>query len=176
MKIQLLPYKEEYFPLVLKWRDQPLSVKHNPLMPLNIEKLRAGLLEEGFNLRNLKDFKKFRFFIEANGEVCGSISLKEINLMMNNAEIGYQVGEDFHGRGIMTAALRILLDRIFEQTELRRIMAFVHDQNVASCRVLEKLGFHKEGLLREHFIINGKPANEFLFALLKSDWSDSGIK
>ena len=173
MKIQLLPYKEEYVPLLLRWRNQPLSVKHNPLMPLNIEKLRAGLLEEGFDLHDLKAFKKYRFFIEANGEVCGSISLKEINLMMNSAEIGYQVNEDFHGRGIMTAALRVLLDRIFEQTPLRRIMAFVHDQNIASCRVLEKLGFHKEGLLREHFIINGKPENEFLFAILKSDWAQS---
>lgn len=175
MKVQLLPYQEKYVALMMKWRDQPSSVKHNPLLPMTADKLRNILVQEGFDLARIKEFQKFRWFIEVDGRVCGAVTLKEINHMMNYAEIGYQVSEDYHGRGIMTAALRILLDQIFEKTALRRIMAYVHDQNVASCRVLEKLGFQKEGLLREHFIINGKAENEFLFALLKSDWSQSQI-
>jgi ribosomal-protein-alanine N-acetyltransferase len=49
----------------------------------------------------------------------------------------------------------------------------VHEENQASRRVLEKLGFQEEGLLREHYIINGTPVNEVLYALLKHEWADA---
>jgi ribosomal-protein-alanine N-acetyltransferase len=50
------------------------------------------------------------------------------------------------------------------------LLAYVHEENVASCRVLEKLGFQEEGLLREHYVINGAAANEILYGLLKREW------
>lgn len=175
MKIELVSYQPQFLQPLFEWRSQPASVKHNPLLPVTIEKLQASLELESSSLQDIENCKKFRWFITVDDEVCGAVTLKEINLMMNFAEIGYQVAETYHGRGIMTGALRLLLDRIFRETSLRRIMAYVHDENIASCRVLEKLGFQKEGLLREHFIINGKAENEFLFALLKSDWLKSNL-
>ena len=53
---------------------------------------------------------------------------------------------------------------------LRKLPAYVHDKNLASCKVLQKLGFTQEGLLREHYLINGVPENELLFGLLKREW------
>lgn len=170
MQIELKPYHEKYLVKLMQWREQPSSVRHNPLRSITAEKMRAVLEAEGFDLQNITAFKSYRYFIEVDGEVCGVISLKEMNHMMNYAEIGYQVGEQFQGRGIATKAIGLLLDKIFSKTPLRRIMAYVHDENIASCRVLGKLGFQREGLLREHFIINGKTVNEILFALLKSEW------
>lgn len=74
------------------------------------------------------------------------------------------------GKGIATAAVTLLVEKIFRETNLRRLLAYVHEENVASCRVLEKLGFQEEGLLREHYVINGAAANEILYGLLKREW------
>ena len=91
--------------------------------------------------------------------------------MMGTVEIGYTITEKHHGLGLATTAVRALLDRIFKETPIRRVVAYVHQKNIASCRVLEKLGFTQEGILREHYIVNGLPVNEVVFGLLRSEWS-----
>jgi ribosomal-protein-alanine N-acetyltransferase len=170
MKIEFVPYEKEFLERLFKWRSQPASVRHNPFMVSSIEEYAKRCESDAFDIAQYKSVPRFRWYIEADGELCGFVSLKEINLMMMTAEIGYAVNEGMHSRGIATAAIRKALDLIFEKTELRKIIAIVHDENLASIRVLEKLGFLKEGLLREHFIINGKPVNEIAFGLLRREW------
>jgi RimJ/RimL family protein N-acetyltransferase len=90
---------------------------------------------------------------------------------MGYAEIGYGISEAYHARGIGTAAVAMLVHKVFAETQMRKLIAFVRDENLPSCRLLEKLGFQREGLLREHYIINGHPENEVLFGLLKREWA-----
>jgi [ribosomal protein S5]-alanine N-acetyltransferase len=93
---------------------------------------------------------------------------------MRVAEISYGVAGSMQGMGIATQAVRMVLDRVFEQTALRRVIAYVHEHNAASCRVLEKLGFKREGLLREHYLIRGEPVNEWVFGILAREWVGRG--
>jgi RimJ/RimL family protein N-acetyltransferase len=125
---------------------------------------------EGSDLSDLKKYESYRWFIEVGNDVVGSVSLKNISHMMGYAEIGYGVAESHQGRGIATAAVAALIDKAFVESSVRKLIAYVHEQNAASCRVLQKLGFQREGLLREHYIINGSPENEILFGLLKKEW------
>jgi catechol 2,3-dioxygenase-like lactoylglutathione lyase family enzyme len=55
---------------------------------------------------------------------------------------------------------------------LRRLVAYVAEGNIASRRILEKVGFIQEGICREHYLINGIPTNEVLYGLLRSDWEN----
>jgi predicted enzyme related to lactoylglutathione lyase len=89
--------------------------------------------------------------------------------MMRYGEIAYEVGEVYHGRGIGTKAVRKFVDKVFAETALRRIVAYVAEDNKASRRLLEKIGFVQEGICREHYIINGIPTNEVLYGILRSD-------
>ena len=83
------------------------------------------------------------FCIEADGEVVGSIGfvLKE-DVYRKNIEIGYFVGEDYWGRGIITEAIRQIVQHIEKNFEFTRIYAEVFEHNKASMRALEKNGFH----------------------------------
>lgn len=128
------------------------------------------LAKEGSDLSDLSRWESYRWFISTGTEVVGSVGLKNINQMMAFAEIGYGVTETLQGKGIATQAVSLMVEKIFKETQLRKLIAYVHDKNIASCRVLEKIGFQREGLLREHYIINGKPENEVLFAILKSEF------
>jgi RimJ/RimL family protein N-acetyltransferase len=80
------------------------------------------------------------------------------------ATLGYWLGQDFWGRGIMTEAVAAFTDFCFENFPLRRISAEVFANNPASARVLEKAGFVFEGRLKNNVIKDGKLLDSLLYA------------
>jgi [ribosomal protein S5]-alanine N-acetyltransferase len=171
MDLNLLPYEPAFLEAFIEWRNQPLSVRHNPLKAMSAEEIAQMLSSEGAELGKLRAYESYRWFISVDGQVVGAVSLKNISHSMGYGEIGYGMAESHHGKGIATAAVKLLVEKIFSETPLRRLLAYVHEENIASCRVLEKLGFQEEGLLREHYVINGAPVNEVLYGLLKREWT-----
>ena len=130
------------------------------------------LESEGHDLSELSKHESFRWFVDYDGVTVGSVALKNISHTMGYAEIGYGIGQAHQRQGIATAAVRLLVRMCFRESPLRKLLAYVHDRNVSSRRVLEKLGFVQEGFLREHYMINGVPENELLFGLLKHEWRE----
>lgn len=168
--VRLIPYHSSFLDPFMRWRNQPSSVGHNPLTQLSRPEIAETLQSEGTDLTNLRRHESYRWFVVYEGAVVGSVSMKNISHKMNYAEIGYGIDEEYQGKGVATDSVRLLIDMAFSESTLRKLIAYVHEENLASCRVLEKLGFTQEGLLREHYIINGKPENEILFGLLKREW------
>lgn len=85
------------------------------------------------------------------------------------AELGYWLGEPFWGRGIMTAAVRAVVEHGFSELGLVRIFAEPYVGNAASARVLEKAGFALEGRLRAHVIKDGRIRDMLLYARVRDD-------
>jgi [ribosomal protein S5]-alanine N-acetyltransferase len=146
-------------------------LKFNPVKTRTLEELEEGLLKAPVSLNPLDKTVAHRWFISLDGDIVGTVSLSEINIMMGTAEIGYMIGEVYFGRGIATAALKLWTSMIFELTDIRKLTASVAEQNIASIRVLEKVRYKKEGLLREHYLVQNKPTNEVVFGLLRGEWS-----
>ncbi|KAL9232675.1 hypothetical protein vseg_007757 [Gypsophila vaccaria] len=89
------------------------------------------------------------------------------------AEIGYVLAARYWGRGIATWAVDMLVSMIFEERlELERVEAFVDVENIASHKVLEKVGFLREGVLRKHYIMKGRARDFVIFSLLRVDKYD----
>ena len=86
------------------------------------------------------------------------------------AEIGYDLSPDCWGQGYMTEALRVAIRNGFERMGLNRIDALVYVDNVPSVRLLQRLGFKQEGLLRAYFCLDGVYYDHLLFALLRREW------
>jgi RimJ/RimL family protein N-acetyltransferase len=87
----------------------------------------------------------------------------------HRAEVGYWLGRPFWGRGIMTGVVQRLCRHAFEHFGLVKITAHVFAHNPASARVLETCGFQEEGLLRKHFLKDGRLIDARLFALLRGE-------
>lgn len=83
------------------------------------------------------------------------------------AELGYWLGQPFWGQGVVTSAVRKVVEITFETTNLIRIYARVFAPNVASVRVLEKAGFELEGRLRNAVIKDDVIMDLFVYATLK---------
>jgi [ribosomal protein S5]-alanine N-acetyltransferase len=83
--------------------------------------------------------------------------------------IGYWMGERYAGQGHMEHALRLAIPYIFTGLQLHRIEAACIPENQRSIRLLEKVGFQREGYLREYLKINGKWRDHLMFSLLAQD-------
>jgi ribosomal-protein-alanine N-acetyltransferase len=88
------------------------------------------------------------------------------------AELGYVLGRAHWGRGYMREALAGLLECAFTHLSLRRLEAEVDPRNVPSARLLQELGFQKEGLLRKRWVLKGEARDVEAFGLLRDDWSN----
>lgn len=87
------------------------------------------------------------------------------------AEIGYGLFTETHKKkGLMSEAMAPILQYGFTVMKLNRIEAFIGPDNIASIKLARKFKFEKEGLLREHYYVNGRAEDSVLYALLKSGY------
>jgi [ribosomal protein S5]-alanine N-acetyltransferase len=103
----------------------------------------------------------------------GSCLLFRFETSSARAEIGYVLGHAFWGQGLMAEALTGLVDCAFTRLNLRRLEAEVDPRNTASSRVLERVGFVHEGLLRQRWVVRGEACDSARFGLLRHEWPDS---
>jgi RimJ/RimL family protein N-acetyltransferase len=101
--------------------------------------------------------------------VIGTTTLWQIDAANQRAEIGFALMRDRWGRGLMRETLQVFLAECVDVWGLRRIEADVDPGNTASLRLLEKLGFQREGLLRERWITAGVVQDSVILGLLKQD-------
>jgi len=102
--------------------------------------------------------------------VLGEVLLFNFVRDSRRAEIGYALARDAWGGGYVREALPPLIDLAFGRLELRRLEAEIDPRNVASAKVLERLGFRHEGLLRQRWIVRGEISDSGLYGLLSADW------
>ena len=113
------------------------------------------------------------FAISTKAELIGSIGYeRQSDVNRISAEIGYWLGEPFWGIGIMSRAVSEFVDHIFVHTDLMRLYACVFENNPASARVLSKAGFTCEARMRDSVYKNDRVMDQFLYALIRSDWEE----
>jgi len=105
------------------------------------------------------------------GKVAGGIGIKrKEDVYRKTMEIGYFLGESYWGKGIMTLAVKQFVNHMFSSFDINRIIAPVFDFNIASQRVLEKVGFRKEAVMIKSVIKNNVYRNEIIYALLREEF------
>ena len=113
----------------------------------------------------------FSFAITAYGNVIGSISAFRLdNVNKFTAELGYYLAPSQWNKGLMTQAVNQLCSYVFNNSDLRRITAEVFSFNHASCRVLEKCGFHLDGILYDNVYKNGKMCDSVIYGMTKKGY------
>ncbi|MBT3362111.1 MAG: GNAT family N-acetyltransferase [Chloroflexi bacterium] len=88
----------------------------------------------------------------------------------NIAEIGYDLSPAYWGKGYMTEALKSATEVGFESMKLNRIQAFVDVNNIKSVSLAKRLGFTREGTVRDKHLFRGKYYDHYMFSLLRREW------
>lgn len=127
------------------------------------------------NLESVRDgtFLQFVFFEQGHGDdgVVGQCTLSGITGgAFQAAFLGYGLHHAHVGKGYMSEALRAVIDYAFEEMNLHRIMANYMPANERSRRLLEKLGFEREGYARDYLHLAGRWQDHVLTSLINPDW------
>lgn len=124
-------------------------------------------IHEGLERRELL---KWGIALGTNDTLIGSVTLFHLDFTHRRVEIGYALGRAHWGKGYMHEALTAVLTYAFEVLDFHRIEADVDPRNAASIRTLERLGFQREGYLRERWQVNGEIQDALFYGLLQPDW------
>jgi [ribosomal protein S5]-alanine N-acetyltransferase len=109
----------------------------------------------------------------SDGAFIGWCGLTRWNPDHRSASLGYCLDEAAWGRGYATEAARALLQWAFDALDLNRVQAEADTRNLASARVLEKLGFVREGTLREDCVVDGDVSDSWVYGLIRREWRPS---
>lgn len=106
-----------------------------------------------------------------DGAFIGWCGLSRWNAEFRSAAIGYCYDDSVWGQGYATEAARAVLLWAFDALDLNRVQAETDTRNAASARVLAKLGFVREGTLREDCVVRGEVSDSWVFGLLRREWA-----
>ncbi len=145
------------------WDSPPWS------QPARAERFIAAceqLAEEGTGARLAIDRESDAVFL-------GWCSFSRWNPDHRSAALGFCFGEAAWGQGYATEAARAVLQWAFDTLDLNRVQAETDTRNTASARVLEKLGFVREGTLRQDCVVNGDVSDSWVYGLLWPEWDSA---
>lgn len=159
-KLQLEVKNREFF--------QTFTPLRNPeFYTLEGQQERLNMIER---MRELRQQYTFGIFSKETGDLIGDASLFKIEREpVQSCMLGYCLDQTYNGRGYMSSIVQKMVSYAFDELKLHRIEAGVMPQNKGSIRVLEKAGFHKEGIAVKSVRINGKWEDHQMMAIINKD-------
>ena len=150
--------------------SSPQVMRYWSSAPLSDREAAADLQREIAEGNESETMLKWGLALRDSDTVIGTTTLFNLSLDNGRAELGYAMAHAHWGKGYMNEALTALVSHAFEVMELRRLEADVDPRNAASIRTLERLGFQREGFLRERWHVNGEIQDAFFYGLLRREW------
>ena len=122
--------------------------------------------------REIRNGTGYPFFVfSPDGETLfGGLTLAQVQRGVTQSSVlGYWMGAPYAGKGFMTAAVRAVIGFAFDSLHLNRVEAACLPNNTASIRLLEKVGFAREGYARRYLCIDGRWQDHLLYGLVRDD-------
>lgn len=167
MKVTVRQFERNDIPKKVEWINNP---ENNQFLhydiPICVEKT-----EKWFD-SHIGEETRYDAVIEADGVSVGTIGLLNIDRKNSKAEYYIAMGETtYKGKGIAKEASMLILKYAFEELGLNRVYLFTESENIAAQKLFERVGFVKEGLIRQDIIFHGKLVDRFAYGYLREEWN-----
>jgi len=171
-KIYLREMEEKDWVDVHKYASKEKVCKYQVWGP-NTKTESENFVRQSISDANQKIRSRFVFAIilKENGNMIGTGEINIRNFTNKVGEVGYIINPEYWGLGFATETAKILIDFGFNQLKLHRIFATCDPKNIASSRVLEKVGMFKEGRMRENLFIKTGWRDSFIYSVLEQEWN-----
>ena len=123
------------------------------------------------NTQALPDDGAIRWIVRKNNDIIGEVHFTCNYNRTHDWEIGYKFLKEHWGNGYASEAVKAVIHYAFEHFNVNRIAAFLNAENSRSAALCERVGMVKEGRIREVRLVNGVYYNEYIFALLKREFT-----
>jgi len=119
------------------------------------------------SLHKYADGTSMNFAIEYKGEIVGNCGFNTINHQLKNAEIGYWLGKDYQGKGIVTRACQYLIEYAFSALTMTKVQISAATDNKASRAVCERLGMTLEGIITQQEKVEDRILDHAIYGIYK---------
>lgn len=170
-RIRLRQFRDEDLPTIIAYRQDPSVAQYqswNVLTEVSARQFLQALqaIEPGTRGK----WYQFAIAERQSDRLLGDCALLVKEDDPEQAEIGYTLARQSQGQGYGSEAVARLLDYVFGTLRLHRVVAHVDTRNAASIALLERLAFRREGHFRESFWLKGRWIDEYLYAMLRTEW------
>lgn len=168
-RLILRPYNVTDVPSVQDLADDK-AIAETTLIPYpyTTEKV-EGWINSHFELIKNGDAYPFAVVLKNENQLIGTMTIR-IDKLHNKGELAYWIGKSFWGKGFATEASKKILAFGFNKLNLNRIWAPVMKKNIASAKVMQKIGLFYEGTLKEDVLRWGSYEDVDVYGLLKKDY------
>mgnify|MGYP000507102768 CR=1 FL=1 len=158
---------------VFAYRSDSEINKFQGWIPKNIEEVN-DFISKNPETMNIPDSWFQLVIIEnATQELIGDIGLHFIDKENFQCEIGCTIRKDDQGKGIATEVMRAIVNYLFNDLKKHRIVASIDPANINSIKLVERLGFRKEGHFKESLFIDGEWVDDIVYAILNNEWKQT---
>ena len=158
---------------VFAYRSDSETNKFQGWIPKNIEEVN-DLISKNPETINIPDSWFQLVIIEnATQELIGDIGLHFIDKENFQCEIGCTIRKENQGNGITTEVMRAIVNYLFNDLKKHRIVASIDPENINSIKLVERLGFRKEGHFKESLLIDGEWVDDLVYAILNYEWQQT---
>jgi RimJ/RimL family protein N-acetyltransferase len=113
---------------------------------------------------------QFAIILKDTNTLVGDLGVHFIENNQHQVEIGCTISKEFHQNGIASEALIAVIDYLFSDLKKHRITASIDPNNIASIKMVEKIGFRKEAHFKESLLVNGVWTDDVIYAVLEKEW------
>ena len=173
-RLVLREFREDDWRAVLDYQRDPLHLRYYPWEDRNEADVKAFVdMFRGWQEEQPRRRFQLAIVRREDGGLIGNCGLRRKPGNEWEADIGYELSPKHWGHGYATEAARAMVGFGFAELGLQRISSWCIADNVASARVLERLGFVREGRLRRNEYFKGRWWDTLLYALLEEEWRDA---
>ena len=168
-RLELRPLREADIATLFEIHSDPKAMRYWDGSAWKNDERGRAMVAKDLALAN-RDYLRLGIELVDSGKLLGTCALWGIDEQSRRAELGYILGSQDWGQGYMQEALSALLNYAFTELNLNRIEAFTDSRNERSKRLLERLKFLQEGLLRERCVVDGEISDDAVYGLLQREW------
>jgi RimJ/RimL family protein N-acetyltransferase len=175
-RLQLRPFQESDLPTFAAYRSDPEVARYQSWTPPYSLDQAVAFLEGMKCAQPGTPGTWYQLAVELHSHpgIIGDCAFQVLPHDARQAQIGYTFSRSFQKQGYATEAVRALLDFLFAEYRLHRVTATCDADNVASARLLERIGMRREGHFIENIWFKGAWGDEYSYAILDKEWQASG--
>lgn len=155
---------------IYAYRSDIIENQYQGWFPGSVEEVREYIKSMPQTMEVVDYCYQFAIFSAGGERLIGDMGIIFTNHNMMQAEIGCTLNKDHQGKGYAMEALEGMVNYLFGKLKKRRIIASIDPRNMASIRLIERLGFRKEAHFRKSYYLRGEWVDDVIYAMLKEEW------
>ncbi len=172
-RLKLIEIKEEHVDKIFQIFSNEEVIRYYGMEPLKQKEQASNMIKSFSKSFQEKRSMRWGIYLKESEELVGTLGLNNLSIGQKRTEIGYELLPEYWRKGIAREAVESIIHYCFEELNLFRIAAVTFTENKSSYKLLLKLGFHQEGLLRGYIYQNNKSNDTFVFSLIKPEWKQT---